>query len=171
MTTLSKRLGLATNRLYPRLVHDAGAALADSVPAGSLDQLAGRKYCTVVTFRQNGTPIATPVWFGIGNGRLYFRSLAAGAKLRRLARNDRVLVAPCSGRGRPLGPPFRGRARVLDGSEAAAAERWIQSNYSLGRRVYEWLIADAEARYVEVTPSVGDDSTIARAPRERGAVS
>jgi PPOX class probable F420-dependent enzyme len=94
------------------------------------------------------------VWFGIVGGRLYFRSLADAVKLRRIARDERVLVAPCSARGRPTGPPFEGRARILDDeAEAADAERAIQSNYGTVRRAYERAIRDAPARYVEVVPA------------------
>ncbi len=153
MPTLSERFAFVANRLYPRMIDEAGAAVAGSPPVGRLDQLSGQKYCVVVTYRQNGEPVATPVWFGIGDGQLFFRSLAGTAKVQRIARNEEVLVAPCTIRGRPLGPAFRGRAQILAaGDAAAAAERWIQSNYGLGRRLYEWAIADADAVYVAVTP-------------------
>ena len=61
----------------------------------------------------------------------------------------------CMARGRPLAPPFAGRARILSGAEAEAAERWIQANYGAGRRAYERAIRDADARYVEVVPDHG----------------
>ena len=156
MSTLGERIALAANRLYPRVVYDAGAVLTGVAPVGTLDELAGHKYCIVVTYRRNGLPVATPVWFGNGNGRIFFRSLADTAKVRRLRSNQRVLIAPCTTRGRPLGPPFRGRARILSGAEAMDAERWIQANYGLLRRIYEWMIADADATYVEVAPEARD---------------
>src|SRR4051794_20154991 len=105
MATASRRLGEALNRLYPRLVRRDGPAAAAMAPAAGLDRLAGHKQCAVVSFRRDGTPVSTPVWFGVADGKVYFRSLAGAAKLRRIARNDRVLVAPCSVRGRPTGPP------------------------------------------------------------------
>jgi len=153
MRTLSDRFGQATNRLYPHVVHRAGAELSAVPATGGLSLLEGRRYCTIVTFRQSGEPIATPVWFGLGERRLYFRSLAGAAKLRRVARDSKVLVAPCTARGRPLGPPFAGRARILSATEATEAEHRIQANYGAVRRVYERAIRDADARYVEVTPA------------------
>ena len=153
MTTISARVGDGLNRLYPRMVREDGAALAAATPAAGLDALAGRKYCTVVTYRRNGVPVATPVWFGMAEGRLYFRSLEDSVKLKRIARDGRVLVAPCTARGRPVGAPVAGRARLLEaGEEAARAERAIQANYGAGRRAYERAIRDAPARYVEVVP-------------------
>jgi uncharacterized protein len=154
MPTLSERLAFATNSLYPRVTHRAGTAVATTPPVGVLDGLAGHRYCVVVSYRRTGEPVATPLWFGIDGSRLFFRSLRGSAKLGRIRRNSRVLVAPCSVRGRPLGPPFEGRARILPETASAAAERAIQANYGIIRRVYEWVIRDAEARYVEVTPVV-----------------
>src|SRR5712671_5377636 len=113
MASLTAHIGQTTNRLYPRFVHRGGPELAQAAATGSLADLAGRQYCTVVSFRRSGEPVATPVWFGIADGRLYFRSLAGTAKLRRIEHTPDVLVAPCSRRGKPLGAPFSGRARVL----------------------------------------------------------
>jgi PPOX class probable F420-dependent enzyme len=151
--SITKPLGESLNRLYPKLTRHDGPVVAEMAPEPGLDRFAGRKYCTVVSFRRDGTPVATPVWFGIAGGRLYFRSLADTAKLRRIAREPRVLVAPCTLRGRPTGPPFEGRARILDDpAEVATAEHAIQANYGAGRRAYERAIRDAPARYVEVLP-------------------
>jgi uncharacterized protein len=150
---MSGRLGRGLNALYPRLTSSDAEAIAATPPVNGPEHLAGRKYCTVVSYRRDGTPVATPVWFGTAQGRMYFRSLAQAAKLRRIARDERVLVAPCTLRGRPTGPPFQGRARILeDDAEVGAAERAIQGNYGAGRRAYERAIRDAPARYVEVVP-------------------
>jgi uncharacterized protein len=154
MPTLSERLAFATNNLYPHMTHQAGTTVATTPAIGRLDALAGHRYCVVVSYRRTGEPVATPLWFGIAGNRLFFRSLHGSAKLGRIRRNPRVLVAPCSVRGRPLGPPFEGRARILPEAESAVAEGAIQANYGIIRRVYEWVIRDAEARYVEITPLV-----------------
>jgi PPOX class probable F420-dependent enzyme len=138
--TLSARFADATYRLYPRITVPAGEQLAEQPATGALEDLRGRKYCTVVSFRRDGTPVATPVWFGLDGDRLFFRSLASGAKLKRIRRDARVLVAPCTSRGRPSGPPFEASARVLE------------RNYGLGRRLYRRAIGDAPAEYVEVVP-------------------
>jgi PPOX class probable F420-dependent enzyme len=150
--TLSERFGQAANRLYPRLTRRADADVARGAPAGGVHVLAGHKYCTVVSYRRSGEPVATPVWFGVADGRVYFRSLDGAAKLKRIARNPDVLVAPCTPRGTPTAPAFAGRARLLPAAEAAEAECRIQDNYGPGRRAYEWAIRDAAARYVEIVP-------------------
>ena len=152
MGSLSERFGAATNRIYPRFTHDAAAALVAAERVRGPAALEGRRYCTVVSFKRDGTPVATPVWFTLRDGAVLFRSLAESYKVKRIRANPEVLVAPCSRRGRPTGPPLAGRARILEPAEEPAAERAIQANFGMIRAGYEVAIRDAEASYVEVRP-------------------
>ena len=145
------------NRFYDRIRSGAAGRATDGAAArGDLSSLRGRKYGLVVTYKRDGTGVPTPVWFGLDDeGRLYFRTGANVAKVKRIRNNPRVLVAPCSVRGKPLGPSIEGTARVLAGEEKEHAEAAIQSNYGLGRRLYE-RAADAvggDEVYVEVVPA------------------
>ena len=142
------------NRFWDRLRRGDAMTAAEGEPgAEGFGHLRGRHYCIVVTYKRSGEPVPTPVWFGVdGEGRLYFRSFANVAKLRRIENNPRVLVAPCTARGKPLGPSAAGTARVLEDPHLAHAEATIQSNYSLFRRGYEATAGRSEGRYVEVTP-------------------
>jgi uncharacterized protein len=152
---MTRRLELQ-NRFYDRVRSPAAKRAADHSTTGGFDHLKGHKYCLVVTFKRDGSPVPTPVWFGLDReGRLYFRTGAEVAKVRRIRAHPRVLVAPCGVRGKPLGPSVDGTARVLPDEEKEHAEQAIQSNYGLGRRLYE-SAADAvggDEVYVEVVPS------------------
>jgi PPOX class probable F420-dependent enzyme len=147
------------------------AAVADAVASGRLEDLEDRGYCLVVTYRRTGEAIPTPVWFGIGNGTLYFRSVATNGKMKRIRHTPEVRVAPCTSRGRPLGPPFIGEARVLGATEEAEAERCIRANYGRARHLYNRLVAHrVEGVYVAVTPvparpPVVPDATTASSPQ------
>jgi PPOX class probable F420-dependent enzyme len=152
---VSRRLELQ-NRFYDRIRHRAArGAVEGPALSGNFDSLRGHKYCLLVTFRRDGTGVPTPVWFGLDEaGRLYFRTGADVAKVRRLRSHPGVLVAPCTLRGKPLGSSVEGTARVLGAEEREHAEQAIQSNYGLGRRLYEGG-ADAvggDEAYVEVAP-------------------
>lgn len=68
----------------------------------------------LTTFRTSGEPVATPVSVGSHAGRLHFVTAADSGKARRLARDDRVLLAPCTVTGTPLGPEVAGTARRID---------------------------------------------------------
>lgn len=153
MQAVSERLAYRLNALYPKVVTDAGLALAQTPATGGPADLEGDAYCTVVTYRRSGEPVATPVWFGLHGSIVVFRSLADSGKIRRLRHTADVLVAPCSALGRPTGPAFRGTGRVLEPGEEAAAEAVIRRHYGGIRRGYKKVISGAQAVYVAVTPA------------------
>jgi PPOX class probable F420-dependent enzyme len=94
------------------------------------------------------------VWFGLADGKVYVRSEAAVGKVKRIRRDGRVLVGPCTARGKPLGQMADGRARVLPPEEEPRAEAALQSNYGLFRRMYEGAggALGVDAVYLEVAP-------------------
>jgi uncharacterized protein len=155
---MSRRLGLQ-NRFYDLIRSRSAKRAAEDSRTGSFEPLAGHKYGLIVSFKRDGSGVPTPIWFGLdGEGRLYFRTGAEVAKVKRIQRNPRVLVAPCTVRGKPLGPSIEGTARLLSSEEEKErAEAAIKSNYGMGRRLYE-SAADAvggDEAYVEVSPSAG----------------
>ena len=87
------------------------------------EHLRGHKYCLLVTYKRSGEPVPTPVWFGLGDGELYVRSEADVAKVKRIRNDSRVRVAPCTVRGKPLGPPAEGRARGASTNRATGRRR------------------------------------------------
>jgi PPOX class probable F420-dependent enzyme len=152
--SLGVRAGKAMDKVYLRIRH-AKSFEVTAGEAGSFDSLRGRKYALIVTFRRNGNAVPTPTWFGLGPDRkVYTRTFADAGKVKRLRSNPRALLAPCDIRGKPLGPAIEGRARVLPRDEWDRAERAIQANYGLGRRIYMAPARnDSEAMtYVEIAP-------------------
>ena len=138
------------DRLRPAAAFDAAR---DPLMTSDTDGLRGTSTCLLVTYRKSGEPVPSPVLFGMDDGKIYIRSEARTAKLRRLAANSTVLVAPCSFRGRPRGPFVKGSARVLSAAEEAHAYEALRSNYRWVDRLYE-SGADhlpIESSYVEIT--------------------
>ena len=153
--SIAERIAHASNRFYDAIRSGKAREAPElATKADNFDVLSGHKYCLVTTFKRSGEPVPTPVWFGVAEGKLYFRTYADAVKLKRLQRNPRVLVGPCNVRGNPKGPMIEGAARHLSDEEEERAERAIQSNYGLFRRIYEggfsMKVPDA---YVEVTPT------------------
>jgi uncharacterized protein len=144
------------NRLYHWIRHPSAHALAgEERTVSGFEHLRGHKYCLLVTYKRSGEAVPTPVWFGLGEGKLYVRSEANVAKVKRLRADSRVRVAPCTVRGRPLGPPAEGLARVLDRPSEEEAEAALQENYGLGRKVYEGAggVLGTATVYLEITPA------------------
>ncbi|HEV3230433.1 MAG TPA: PPOX class F420-dependent oxidoreductase [Solirubrobacteraceae bacterium] len=144
------------NRLYARIRHrDAFQAGRTPGSARDLEALRGHKYCLLVTFRRSGEPVPTPVWFGLDDaGRAYVRSELDTGKVKRLRRDSHVRVAPCTVRGRPLGPGTEAAARILPAEEEGRAEAALAANYGLGRRVYEGVGSrfGMKTVYLEIVP-------------------
>ncbi|HEY7892423.1 MAG TPA: PPOX class F420-dependent oxidoreductase [Solirubrobacteraceae bacterium] len=153
-----RRIAVAADRLYLWLRHrDAWrSSTADATTSRrGFSSLDGHKYCLLSTFRKSGEAVPTPVWFGLAEGNLYIRSEAGVGKIKRIRREPRVQIAPCTFRGRPLGPSAEGRARILTPGECERAERALKANYGLQRRLYEGTVGRllyAELLYIEVTP-------------------
>jgi PPOX class probable F420-dependent enzyme len=150
---LMDRVAKASDKFYDRMRSDEAGSVAEADPTGRIDDLKGHKYCVLVSYRKNGQPMPSPVWFGVAGGKVYFLTSPDGFKAKRIRNNPEVRVAPCTNRGKPVGPPFIGKARLLPDEEAAAADRAIQSNYGIGRKIYTALSGNAETVYVEVTPT------------------
>jgi uncharacterized protein len=60
------------------------------------DEIRGRKYISLATFRKTGTPVYTPVWFGEKDDKLYVMTRSDSGKYKRLENNPGVRVAPCT---------------------------------------------------------------------------
>jgi uncharacterized protein len=152
----SRHVASPLARFYDWVRHPSARSLATQRKTVSgFDHLRRHKYCLLVTYRRTGEAVATPVWFGLGDGNAYVRTEADAAKVKRIRNDPRALLAPCTARGRPLGPPAAAQARVLDQpADAARAEAALQANYGLGRKLYE-RAGDAfgvDAVYLGLTP-------------------
>jgi PPOX class probable F420-dependent enzyme len=82
----------------------------------------GKGHTMILTsFRRNGTGVGSPVGTVASQGKLYFMTPAHTWKVKRLASNPRVTVAPGTFKGEALGPALEGTARRLMGSELKRA--------------------------------------------------
>jgi hypothetical protein len=139
--------------IYDRVRHpDSAIAARTGATTSGFSGLRGHKYALLVTFRRSGDPVPTPVWFGLdGDDRLYVRSDADAAKVRRLRADPRVLVGPSDARGKPLGPLAAGTGRECAPEETDRAESALRASYGLGRRLFESLIGErTPSTYLEV---------------------
>jgi uncharacterized protein len=91
------------------------------------------KYLSLASFRKTGQAVRTPLWFAEREGNLYVMTRDDSWKYKRIRNNPRVMVAPCTMRGRVTGPDVEGRARILEPSEFSAARRALERKYWLMR--------------------------------------
>jgi PPOX class probable F420-dependent enzyme len=140
--------------MFDRLRHRSALDVSeDGAVGGDLQVLREHRHALLVTFRRDGTAVPTPVWFGISADRLYVKTSSRAGKVKRLRHDDRVVVAPCTPRGKPIGPGILGVGRELETSEQPKAEAALSSAYGAGRRIAE-RVAGAlgePATYIEVS--------------------
>ncbi|MGH9557232.1 MAG: PPOX class F420-dependent oxidoreductase [Terriglobales bacterium] len=102
---------------------------------GKLAQFAGHNYLNLETYRRNGEAVRTPVWFAEDQGVFYIYSLADAGKIKRMRRNPRVRIAPCSFRGDLLGAWVDATTGILDGPEAARGDELLDKKYGWQRKL------------------------------------
>jgi PPOX class probable F420-dependent enzyme len=107
-----------------------------------------QKYISLTTFRKTGAAVATPVWFGEEDGKLYVMTRSDMAKAKRIRNNPQVRVAPCTIRGKVTGAEFPAMARILPPEEQARARQAINRKYWAARLPLIWSRTDT---YIEIS--------------------
>jgi uncharacterized protein len=99
-------------------------------------ELGAARYALLRSFRRDGSPVDTPIWFAFDGDRLLFRT-KVGPKTRRLSRRGDVEIVACDYRGRvaPGATTVAGRATILSGAEAERANRLLHRRYG-----WQWNI-------------------------------
>ena len=91
------------------------------------------KYLSLTTYRRDGTPVSTPVWFVEEDGRLFVTTAADSYKAKRLRRNPAAMVAPCTARGVPKGEAIPVQVEFLPPDEHARVDRLMAEKYRVDR--------------------------------------
>src|SRR5271157_191331 len=112
--------------------------MPSQIPAAIQNQ----KYISLKTFRKTGVGVATPVWFGEEDGKLYVMTRHDLGKAKRIRNNPQVGVAPCTIRGAVTGPEFAATARILPPEEHARARKTINRKYWMARIPLIWARTD-----------------------------
>jgi uncharacterized protein len=112
------------------------------------EQIQGEKYLSLTTYRRDGTPVRTPVWFGQEGDKLFVMTRSDLGKYKRIRNNPQVRIAACSMRGTITGPEFMATARILPAQEHAHARRTINQKYWAARIPLIWRRTDA---YLEIS--------------------
>lgn len=154
---------------FRRLETKLYTAIRDPAAASALDtewspwdpgRLTGRMHCLLITYKRDGTAIPTPVWFAADGERVLLHCARSDGKLKRIRNNVSVAVAPCSFRGRPLGPPMRATARLLPPDLSDSAEETLRRSFSRRQRLFLRLRGPMDLRHVEVTAAAPQRSPV-----------
>ena len=114
-------------------------------------EIKGQKYMSLASFRKNGTPVLTPIWFGETDEKLYVMTRPDSGKCKRIRNNPQVRIAPCTLRGKITGPDFSATARFLPQEDWARARKTMERKYWLLRIPFLWSKKNI---YLEFAPPI-----------------
>jgi len=100
-----------------------------------LDQFLDQKYINLETYKKDGTPIRTPVWFVIDNDLIYVITRDSTGKVKRLRNNQDVRIVPCSFKGEPKNEWIKAKAENITGDEADNAIKLRKKKYGMSARL------------------------------------
>ena len=103
-----------------------------------LAQFRGRNYLNLESYRKNGAPVRTPLWFAEEGGILYVYSEADSGKVKRIRNDPHVRVVPSDLRGNPRGEWVEARVEILDDAGAARGHQLLSRKFWL-KRVFDLI--------------------------------
>jgi len=100
-----------------------------------LEQFLDQKYINLETYKKNGTPISTPVWFVIDKDLIYVITRDSTGKVKRLGNNQDVRIVSCSFKGEPKNEWVKGTAEKITGDEADKVIKLRKKKYGMFTRL------------------------------------
>ena len=100
-----------------------------------LDQFLDQKYINLETYKKDGTPVRTPVWFVIDNDLIYVITRDSTGKVKRLRNNQDVRIVLCAFKGEPKGEWIKCKAENITGDEADKAIKIRKKKYGMFARL------------------------------------
>lgn len=111
-----------------------------------LEPLRGARVALLTSYRRDGRGGGTPVGITVADGRAYFTTRAKTWKVKRIANDPHVTLAPCAKRGKVLGATVEGAARSLTAEETASLQGGFR--HRLWVLVYRVVYRDVPISYV-----------------------
>jgi len=100
-----------------------------------LDQFLDQKYINLETYKKDGTPVRTPVWFVIDNDLIYVITRESTGKVKRLKNNHDVRIVLCSFKGEPKNEWIKGKVEKITGKEADIVIKLRKKKYGMSARL------------------------------------
>ncbi len=122
----------------------------------TFNALKQHKCVSITTYRKNGKPVPTPVWFALENDKLYVATEPDSGKVKRIRNNPDVLLAPCTQRGKLIGPTMKGVAHVLPAEYEAQVKAALKRKYGWMMRIGNFVDKISGKKrdcYLEITPA------------------
>jgi PPOX class probable F420-dependent enzyme len=126
--------------------------VAGGVRLAALTPLHRSSVALLTTYRRDGRAVITPVGIQAMGERVRFATWTTTGKVKRLARDPRVALAPCTRTGRATGPALEGVARRLEGVDEAEARAASQCSLSGRLWLLTYCLSGKVPVWYEVSP-------------------
>ena len=104
----------------------------------SINQFSRQKYMNLETFRKSGVGVKTPVWFVQVEDVFYVTTFPGSGKVKRIRREGRVNIAPCSANGTLKGEWVPAFALMVDDElERQEVGRLMDKKYGLLKKLLD----------------------------------
>jgi len=116
-------------------------------------------YLSLTTFRRDGRPVATPVWFALDGDSILIWTGANEWKAKRIRNNPNVMVAACDFKGQIRGSSLAGTGHLLGPTAAPRVHRLLNRKYWYVKPLYNTFLLlsrlvsgrlGGEAAYIEI---------------------
>jgi uncharacterized protein len=107
-----------------------------------LSQFSKAKCINFETFRKNGEPVKSPVWFVVSSGTLFVSTELNSGKVKRIRRNSKARVVSSTMGGEPKGEWIDAKVRFADLEESKKALSMMNRKYNILKWVhdtYNWM--------------------------------
>lgn len=106
-----------------------------SYPTDPISIFSGHQYINLETYRKNGQPVTTPVWFTIDDNKIFVVTRNKTGKIKRLQNNSKVRIVPSGIRGQPKGEWLNGNAVFANPDQLGRALKLRNKKYGLKARL------------------------------------
>jgi PPOX class probable F420-dependent enzyme len=135
-------------------------------PLANLQARFPGRYLSVTSFKRDGTGVATPLWFVLDGSELLALTDLHSAKVRRIRRNPRVLVAPCRASGKLRGEAVSAHVEVLTATpDLERVQKLLMQRYRLSYRVI--MLLYRLGRRLRGEPALAEGAALAITVDER----
>lgn len=119
----------------------------------SFQTLDGKSYIALTTYRKNGAPVITPVWFVRQDENLFVWTAKDSGKAKRLRKNPCVQLGPSDHSGKLLGSVQAGEAHFVPECDYPALEKAFKSKYGWQVNLFAliWKIQRHPYTYIEIS--------------------
>lgn len=104
------------------------------------DGLRAHRYIRLITFRRSGEEVPTPVWFVMHDDSVYVETGDQSGKAKRVRRDPRVTITPCTPWGSPSGSAIPAIARDLGPTPPAHVQDAFLRRYSMLQRLRDLIL-------------------------------